>query len=437
MLEEFKWQDVRDDFNAHHPDLSRIIDDLNPSPDLTLFKCSYPFGSEILKHGLLQVPNKKGILVPLNDEQIEHSIREKLNYNRWSNPVSLIVKNSAETSMVDGAHTIPLYGSMGPGKIFGTWLVLGGSLRYTPIFLWNMTAGARSMFMLPKISENSGFDRLKNTFNLKVEKPRALMEHWEIFRELYSHKEFNEKWNLEIIYFSKKWFDSLNDKKFIHFKSYLMNIAWEGSEFWRNQFIWRLLLSLVKEELGVKPKADIDDQVRHLLSMGIGVMPGFAPSIDDKYGPISRIQEIIQSVYQLDRYAPIIMTSESLSFDNPVPIYYSSQYSTAIEFSPPSREGATKIMTLHKIKNLLHKYLSGINNNAFFTEETIFNDLPNIIQYDFFHPNREYHVDVRPSHVIPQEDPRFLMNFKNNNNNLFPAFSSFVRGCVRVMVKKI
>jgi hypothetical protein len=123
-LEELTWSEVRKDFAKVNATGAKIIDELSPGKDYTLIKCRYPFGSEILQHdGMFCIPNKEGSVVPIASNQIPAVIREKLAYNFFSNPVSMILQNSAEMYMVIKDTTIPFYASIPPGKIFGTWFI--------------------------------------------------------------------------------------------------------------------------------------------------------------------------------------------------------------------------------------------------------------------------------------------------------------------------
>lgn len=206
-LEELPWKAVRNDIAKKNDELANIIDEINPSSEYTLFKACYPFGSEILKDGYFFIPNAKGSLVPLNSADIPAPIQDKLNYNLYSNPVSLILNNTAELFIILKNTTIPFYGLISPERIFGTWRILNPKISQHPNFIWNMVAGARSIFMLPKISETAGYNRLRRAFHLHSEKPKTLLEHWKIFREIANHPDFGEIWSTEMLFFSKKWFD--------------------------------------------------------------------------------------------------------------------------------------------------------------------------------------------------------------------------------------
>ncbi len=433
-ISELQWKDVRLEVAKLNPELAEIIDKIDPGPECTLFKASYPFGGEILKNGDLYIPNSQGVLTCFNSPQISNHVRDKLNYNLGSNPVSFILKNTAEFFIIRENNTIPFYGLMTPGKIFGFWRVLNPGISQHPIFIWDMSAGARSIFMLPKISETGKYNKLSRAFQLRSEKPNTLLDHWKLFKEIANHPDFGEAWTAEILFFSKEWFDRLNDKEWSAFKMYLFEKAWAGTEFFRNQFIWSVVFSLIQQGRNIKPNPYIADVVRHLLAMGIGALPGFAPAIDDSAGPILRLQEVFNKIYLLTDYAPIIMQPYFFNLEDPRPIYYSLQYPNTIEFSPKARESSTKISDLYQIKSLLSKYLEDIFSNTLKVSGTMLYDLYEKVQYDFFHTDVEKYSGIRLSKEIPKEDSTFLQVPEGMSHD-FPANSAFVRGCIRVAAK--
>ncbi|HVV68175.1 MAG TPA: hypothetical protein VHE99_03935 [Gammaproteobacteria bacterium] len=432
-IQELQWHEVRHEVAKTNSTLAKIIDELDPSPEYTLFKVKYHFGSEILKNGYLYIPNANNELVPLSSTPAK--IQDKLSYNNFTNPVSLVLNNAVEFFLVVGENTIPLYGLIRPGKIFGTWRILNPQETHSPAFIWDMTAGARSIFMLPKIAESAKYSKLQRTFQLRSEKPTSLLDHWNIFKGMANHPEFGESWSVDVLFFTKKWFECLNDKEWNDLKVYLLEVAWKSSEFFRNQFMWNLAFSLIQKEYNLKPNPYTVDIVKHLLAMGIGAMPGFASALDDSAAPIRRLQEFFVTIYQLNEYAPIIMQPQFFSLENPRSIYYSLQYPTTIEFSPKSRESSTKIFDLYQIKSLLSRYFSEIRLDRLNLKGTPIYELLDSVKFDFFHTDPENYSGIRLSKEIPVEDPTFFEQLIDGASRNFPVNSPFIRGCVRIAAK--
>ncbi|MBL4647982.1 MAG: hypothetical protein JKY13_03380 [Gammaproteobacteria bacterium] len=431
-LVEKQWRDVRRSLKKVSPQLTTIIDELDVNDNYTLFVATYPFGSEILQEGKLCVPNQQGKIVSLNDGSISADIQQKLGYNLGSNPVSVILKKSLEVFMIFENYTVPMYGLLPSGEIFGTARVLSPGFSQQPAFLWNMTAGSRALFMLPKISKQSSHHRLVKQFNLKTLPPKNLVDHWDTFKAIMHHESCVDIWQVEVIYFPAIWFEQLDDEAWIKFKSYLLQAARKSSEYWRHQFVWELIFSIIKKRKNIKPDPHIEDTVKHLIAMSTGSVCGFIPAVDDVAAPISELQRIYLDVYRLENYAPIIMHPGFFSlYHESAPIYYSLQYASSLKFSPKNSQRQTVINDLYQTASLLNKYIQEIKEGELNIDQTPLDDVSDKAIFDFFHSDETQYPNIYSSKNIPEEDCRFLNGFSEKNNQ-FPHRSSFVRGCVRI-----
>jgi hypothetical protein len=428
-MEELSWQEVHKDIRKINAKLAAIIDSINPDKTFKLFKASYAFGEEMLKYGQLQVPDENGKIIPLTDAK--KSIIDALSYNYGSNPVSMVLSGSTEIFIILEHHTIPLYGLIPPGKIFGSWVVLSSNPSTSP-FIWGMTSGARSLFMLPKISKMQAHRRIAKELGLNQSAPKNVLQHWNVFREIANHPGFGDQWKCDILFFSKKWFDHLSDPTFKDLKLYLLEEAWNGSDYWRNQFMTNLAFSLIQKEQNIKLSSYLFNIVKHLLSMGIGAMPGYAPAIDDSAGPVKQLQEMYSSIYNVP-YAPTIMQPLLFSLDSDRPVYFSFSFPSMLEFSGKSREDSSKLDDLLSTYSYLNKYLYGLENNNLHIEQTPFALLPKRAQFDFYHTDFNRFTSLRDPLEIAIEDKNF--GITPDKIELFPAKSAFLRGCVRISKK--
>ncbi|HVV69057.1 MAG TPA: hypothetical protein VHE99_08530 [Gammaproteobacteria bacterium] len=437
-LEQLTWNQIRKEVTTVNPELALIIDKISPSDKYWVAKTTYPYGSNVMEKSLLMLPNSKNLIVPITDASIDSVIREGLGYNLHSNPVSLVLKNSFEIFLPLADRTIPLSGLIYPGQAFGAWRVVNPKKTEHPIFIWDMTAGARSVFMLPKITETKKHMQLKKAYNLTVSPPRSMMEHWEIFRQLAKHPKFKQPWDAEILYFSKSWFDHINDPKWKPLYYYLRDSAWGGSEIWRNQFIWNLFFSLVLQKYEGRPNSYIIDTVKYLLYMGISAFPGLAPAKDNLAGPFLELQRIYAEDYELKNYPPIIMQPQMFNSANSqgCSVYYSLQFPNAPEFKPSSRMRVSLISDLHEIKSLMNYYEQELLSRKFNLETTSLCDLFNKVRYDYFHNGVELLSGIRDSGEIATEDRYFSTTLDGTVHKNFPDRSSFVKGCIRLSHKK-
>lgn len=438
QLQKLTWPQVRDSAIKSNPELAKIIDSLSPDNKHWLVKATYPYGSYILKRALLWLPNLVGQIVPITDSSIPAEIRQGLSYNIQSNPVSLVLKNCFEIFLPLEDRTLPLTGLISRGAAFGAWRILNLRETQHPIFIWDMTAGARSVFMLPKITEAKKHMALKKAFNLTANAPNSLMDHWEIFRQLANSAQFKEPWDAEILFFPEQWFKHLDDDKWKPFYYYFRNSAWRGSEHWRNQYIWNLIFSLILKNYEARSSAYVMDTAKHLLYIGVGSFSGFAPCRDDTAGPFREIQTIYQNDYELRPYPPIIMQPELFDMYDTKghSVYYSLQFPNALEFKPNSRLRTSAIADLHEIRSLMIRYEQELTSEKFNISGTSFNHLFQQAQYDYFHNGVDLHIGMRNSAEMPQEDKSLLTTLDGIEHTEFPDTCSFVRGCIRISHKK-
>ncbi len=435
-VEELSWSSIREDVVNTNSALAKIIDQINPTKELSFLKISYPYGSEIFKNGSFYLPNSSGQLVPIEHQTIHPHIKNLLTYPSASIPVCLILKNSIELSMALKDRIISFCGLITSGELFGEQQIFSSEESgKLPLFLWNITAGARSIFMLPKISEKEKHNKLKKTLRLKQNKPKNYLDHWEIFRSIANNSDFQHPWTTEILFFPKNWFDHLHDPAWSDFYHYILKSLWKKAEFSYNQLLWNTIFSIIQNDKDIKPNLYTANTVKHLLAIGAGAFPGFAPTTDNTAAPTHGIQEAYRNIYNLQHYPPIIMQPKRFSIDNPSsqPVYYSLPFPSTNEFGSKSRKRSIFITELHEIKSLLNKYVSVLSSGELDIGKTTLNDIVRKVKYDYYHNNVDLYYEMKESKEIPLEDPSFL----STNNKDFPETSSFFKGCIRISKKKL
>lgn len=434
IYEELTWKDVRDRVSKLNPQLAKIIDDINPPKSHVLIKVSCPYGSEILKGGVLHLPLKGGEWVPYHDARFDKHLKELFAYNVGSNPISMLLKNTAELFFELEDRAIP-FAIIPPGKLFGTWKILDGSVQYCPAgFFWGLTAGARSVFLLPKISEAGGYSRLKKQCGVVLDKAKNLLDHWKVFKEIADTEPANKKWETEFLFFSGYWFEHKSDKAWVAFNYYLTQSAWEGSIYWRNQFIWSTIFSIIQKKIHVKSPIYILNIIKQLLGIATGSLLGFQPALDDSLAPVSYLQNVFSNIYNLKNLAPVIMqpATFNLSDPNASPVYYSLQYPTSVEFSPKPNDKTSTLVDLYYVQYYLRKYVEEILHGTLNDRTTLLYVAAKTVQFDYFHNNTGSHKEIRESQSIFTEDESFQKSFEKYSNKVFPKISSFLNGCIRL-----
>lgn len=435
--EKLSWKQARADVAKVNPEFAKLIDELNPGNKYWLVKATYPYGCPVLQRSVLTLPNAKGHVVPITDSSIDPEIKQGLGYNLNSNPVSLVLNNSFEIFLPLADRTIPLSGIIKPGTAFGAWRVLNPKNTEQPVFVWEMTAGARSVFMLPKITETLKHQKLEKTLGVNLPLPRTLMQHFDVFKIIANSEQMSHKpWNAQILYFCEDWFKHLNDSKWAAFYSYFHRSGWAANEFWRNQPIWNLIFSLVLQNYESKPNAYVMDTAKYLLNMGVGAMPGMGPVCDTLTGPFDFIQEVYNSVYEIRNYPPIIMQPHffDLKDQNANPVYYSLQFPNALEFKPSTRQRASVISDLHEIKSLMKRYENDLISNKYNIDGTSLMILFDKVKYTYFHSAVDLHDGMCDSSEM-KDDIYLRTTLDGKVYENFPSTCLFGKGCVQVSHK--
>ncbi len=437
-LSMLSWDQVKLNVEAVNPDLAAIINKLKLKKDHLLAKASYPYGSLVMKKSLLMLPNSEGEIVPITSDSIDGKIRAALDYNLESNPVSLVLKNSFEIFLPLNDRTIPLSGLIVPGTAFGAWRVLNPAKAENPAFIWDMTAGARSIFMMPKITETLRHNTLKNTYDLVEDVPRSLMRHWEVFKEIASHSRFKQDWDAEILYFTEAWFKNLDDPSWFEFYNYFKKSSWGATEFWRNQPIYNLIFSLILGEYEGKPSAYAMDTVKYIVHVAMGALPGLAPATDNLAGPFSEIQRIYEKEYGL-HYAPVILqpTLFNAQNDQQSPVYYSLNFPNALEFKPNSRAKTNLLTDLREIKSLIVRYERELLSGKFNINNTSLDNVFKAVKFDYFHTGSGATSmgGIRDSNEMMQQDPYLRKSLQGKEYKRHPNKVLFLNGCIRLSLK--
>jgi len=437
-LSKATWQDIAKIAKTVNPELAGIINKISPDSEHWLAKVSYPYGELIMKRSVLWLPNDKGDVVPITDSSLDSTIKEGLSYNLNSNPVSLVVKNSFEIFLPLDDRTIPLSGLITPGTAFGAWRILNPGKAENPAFIWDMTSGARSVFMMPKITETLRHNNLKNNYDINEDVPRSLIRHWDVFKSLANSKEFRQEWHSEIVYFSSKWFTHLDDPEWADFYNYFKKSSWGASEFWRNQPIYNLIFSLILNEYEGRPSPYAMDTAKYLVHMAMGALPGLAPARDSLAGPFEEIQRIYTEDYGLS-YAPTILqpTVFDMKNQNTTPVYYSLNFPNALEFKPNKRQKTNLINDLREIKSLMVRYEKELTTDKFNVDHTTLSDVFKLTRFDYFHTASSGKASdkIRNSVEMIKEDPALRTTISGDEYNDYPNKVLFLNGCVRLSLK--
>jgi len=432
------WKDIRETISRINKPLFNVIETLSPDDTFKLYRIRYPFGYEILIKGAFYIPYSKNNFVPITDRSISKTIRSELLYNLDSNPVCMSTKNNAELYLEIDNMFIP-YLKLTPGKILGAWGVLDKlcdpKSSYHPEAVWNMSAGVRSLFMLPKIGDKTFHKRLQQEFNLKTKAPKELNEQWYLFKEIIAHSQQQDPWEFELLCFSKKWFQQNKDPAWQPLYYHLFKTSWQGSDFQRNQAFWNLIFSIIRKKSKLPPSSYINDMVKQIHAIACGSALGFAPSSCEQDAPIALLQDVyVNGAYRLKDYMPIIMTPAH--FNTHQPVYFSLNNITALEFSEKATKRVSLIQDITNLHHALEVYIDGIKTAHLNLEGTALYEKFMHTRFDCFYDGQTNMSGIHQTQQLCEEDSNFKKIRIKTKNTQFPQRGNFIRGCVRISHKK-
>jgi hypothetical protein len=184
-LQELDWQAVSIDVERINPALAAIINQIAPDSRYKLIKAAYAFGDLIIKEGRLCLPieNKK--------------LTAELNYSPI--PLSLLLNKSSEAFIENDGNPLPL-NVLKPGSFFGTFETINFMMDKESNSIWRVSAGARSTFTLPKISNALGIKRLRAHYHIAHSLHlQSLSDHWGVFNKITTMPNFTKPWKSEML----------------------------------------------------------------------------------------------------------------------------------------------------------------------------------------------------------------------------------------------
>ena len=415
-----------------NPKLATIIEEISPNKEFRLYCGEYPFGENFVQQGKFYIPIE-GRLLNLAHPDMPTQYVKDLSYNVGTNPTSVILENSLEVYMSHRVTKVPVtIATVHEGGVISVARVLARSIPHQPAFLWNLSAGARSLFLLPKISQKRKYRSLRSSLGIDTEIPKNTLEHIHIFKKIFAH-DCIKPWNTKILFFAKKWFEHLEDPAWIKFKVYLLECLRNSFEPLGSMSIWDMVISLILKEKDIRPNLYIINTVKHLLMIAAGIIPGIAPAIDEKSGPISELQKIFSEYYKID-YIPTILSPTYLNMYSSTsqPILYSLQHPNLLEDAPRKKDNSSLISETYDVASLLEKVLSSLKHSDYNLQETPLYDIPRRTSIEAFHPEPSEYSKIKTSKVITAEDSRFTKTLHKCTQTEIAENSSIFKGCFRL-----
>lgn len=429
-MAELTWSEARDEVVKSDPQFANIVDDLSPNKNFTLLKVSYPFGTTIYKNGTFYLPTQDGF-ASLHDQQIPSYIRTGLSYSPV--PLGFVVENSFEVFR-EFDHYIYSLAYRSKGLELGIWETFAPSSPFT------VTAGSRSLIMLPKISDMASHKKLRR-YKLRSQVPINPFDQWHVYTELANNCNFQQPWSLSLLLFTDKWINKMkNDPAWIRFENFVMKKFLEHTEPMRFKLaydaIWEVFATILQKKR-IKPNPYIIDTFKHLISIATGILPAFKAANSEQHpGPVNELMKIYLEDYGLKTYYPSMMYADYFNRSNDQDVYYSLQIPTCNDSTSSNRRSTTVRTDLFELVELLDYFTTELTCGNLGAGSDNILDLFSKIQFDFFHSEDDKDRGVHSPQDMDKEDQNLLYLPKGKyGKREFCNRSSFVRGCVRISNK--
>ncbi len=432
-IEIINWEQARKSVKAAEPELADIIDNWHVRHPF--IRVRYNYGDKVLKGGILHLTDKDGISYPIHSAAIPEEIQKQLSYSNM--PLGIITAGSNEVFSETGERVIPL-AFFKPGVIMGLWESLEENASYFPKQIWDVSAGARSIFMLPSISQRVPHEQLKKHYGVKRSAPNTIYDHHSVFRQIIQNQHFKQEWVHEILFLGEDWLIPNNqDIGWLRFYNFLSKKAWKLSGHSRNKItfdrIW-LLFSQELETKGIKANSQLIIILKQIFAIAMGAAPGFRPIVKtDIAAPAAALQKIYLNTYGLKNYIPTIMALDYFSpYQNNEPIYYSLQVQTQIE---PIYKFKNTLSETRAIKTLLEYFVEFALEGRLKVADTLMEWIVKDVQFDFYHPDTERHDDIHNSKYLPSRDKALIEVRGAKRGRKFSHASPLAKGCVQIRMK--
>jgi hypothetical protein len=427
------WDEIRAKVKKSTPQLASIFDEINPDSKFKFIVVNYPFGSKVIEAGVVNVPDKNGNLVPITHPDIDKTLKNELSY--CSVPFGFIQEKCVEVyrELPNRIFSVGLT-SVGSGIEMGIWEYFGDFGGYI------VNSGARSLYMVPSISDAGFHNRINHHFDLSMIAPVNVIEHGNIFREVANSEYFEEDWTCQMIFLGKAFSEHLDKKSigFLQLKEHIVRKGWNHSSIGRSRYTidldWHMMMQSL-EETHQRINPYVIDTMRHFISLLCSQLCGNKPAIDDSVAPIKNLQRAWIEHYRLKDYVPTIMQPASYNFNKGDAIYYSLRNPSLLIFAPSSRNISTNIDDMRDLIKLVEqiklKSFLGIKVNG-----VAFKQILEKTEFSFFHePRYVYGKKIKPTTDMAKEDPNLTFMQEPNGDRVFAHNGPFCRGCIRISQK--
>lgn len=415
FIQVLSYAEARSAIKKVNPGLCEEIDTLSVDDSYSILKVRYNYGDLLLDKGRFHVPDYQGNLVYRNSPECDKTVRDLLDH---PSPTPMLVPlNGALELFIDHPER-PAPCVVGKsGHIFALTAVLEPAAISEPLVYWSISAGVRSAIMLPKISHNTNHLRLCKTMGIKASLPDSVYDHFKVFQAI--NKVQKEPWEVDVLIFTKRWFENQNSLAWRSFREYLFTILWKRNYFGTVADLCNMFLSEMASKF--KPSPDLFSTLCHIVAISHGKKLGYRIATDNTAFPLSVIQNAYIENYKLQDYSPEVMIPDYLEPD--YPLFYSLPYPIRVDFSHAQNKSVSRHDELMKLLDILSHIQRSLKEEYAETMQAIY--IKNV-KYQGIH----FQADQSNQIISTAE---LAKNYTSKHRNLsFPTHSGFLCGCLKI-----
>jgi|GEM_PF-6922884 len=388
---------------------------INPGPELPLFLAKYHYGDLIVNEGVLQFPLQKDLLV--SHSGLPAEMQPFL--DKQALPIGLVLNRVVELFSSYDDRVIPIN-----IKKTGQLLGLSGLLSPSPFDLTqlNVSAGARTTFLLPNVSDATHHKKLITIYNAPPV-INSVFDHWAVFKKLANYRFQHRYWSCELLFFSTSWVDKIKQadtvpwfllKNYFYEQACAQNV---GRFYLINNICLKncLLKAMSRCQTSVSDYAF--DTFQYLFLLQQGQVPGFQVSDgSEEYLPESTIQEAYVKDYKLKTYLPIIMCGAMWEgYNAEAPMYYSLNLPIVFSLAMSDMKNVRRTDLLQQLSRIIEDL-----------------NLATHCKYRYMHHQVDNLHGIEKAALVLQSDPRVIQLKSHYPGREISSSNAFVRGCIQL-----
>lgn len=413
-------------------ELATKINDLSDGvDDFRFYKAIYKFGAKIIGDGNYYLPLCNGDSIAFDDPDLPKHLLTDLRYDkRTSDPLCLILSKNSEIYK-SSQDRIQSYQVLKPGYMFGIPRAIDktGSEMTSSISQLRLNAGARTISVLSKISDQAQHHKIQEYFNTTISAPKTFLEQHAVFVEIAK----NFDWHAEIIIFPENFINKIKSSEWLTLSDYLTQkhrtsygVSHYKLGLWVGDFH-----EIEHEKKLTKYKMQSLQTVKDLIYLAAGGRPGLQPATTDDSAPFSLLKEAYADQYQLAQPQHSMVFMEPVIFDVD-PIYFSLNYNypTSTKNHLEASNKKSNIGLVEEFDWLLNSYSGAILSSEGKVDQLLY-DVMNRTTFSCFHSTPKDHKKILNARKLATEDLRFTQG----NSDTFPITSQFFKGCIQIAKK--